>query len=95
MDILYDGNIIVESNFLSKLECQKIVNWMNNFNYNDLPNHSIEFWHKRLIARDTTTLIPGYENSFNEVNDILNNVKKRILNVIILYLLKMIIIENL
>jgi hypothetical protein len=85
MEILANGNILIKKDFLSKEECQTITKWMNDFNYADLPKHEVTFWQKRLIRNDDTTTLPGYEKSFDDVNVILNNIKKRTLEVLKTY----------
>ena len=85
MEILANGNILIKKDFLSKEECPTITKWMNDFNYADLPKHEVTFWQKRLIRNDDTTTLPGYEKSFDDVNVILNNIKKRTLEVLKTY----------
>lgn len=82
MQIIGNGNILIKENFLSKKECQIITKWMDEFNYANLPKHEITFWQKRLIRNDETIKLPGYEKSFDEVTFILDNIKKRILEVL-------------
>jgi hypothetical protein len=82
MKVLYNGDIIIVDDFLSAEECSVITKWLDNFNYEDLPNHEIEFWHKRLVAKETTTHIPGYEHSFDITNDLITDIKKRIINLL-------------
>lgn len=80
MDVLHNGNILVDSNFLSIEESQLLTKWFETFNYNDLVPHDYDFWHKRLIRRDQTTQQDGYENSFDEITNLIDTLRIRLIN---------------
>lgn len=76
----YDGNIIVVDNFLSEEESFIFKQWFDNFNYDNLVPSKIDFWHKRLLRQDETPLIPGYEKSFDEVSELIIDIRKRLVD---------------
>lgn len=82
MDVLYDGNILIESNFLSVEESKLITKWFTNFNYKDLVSNEYEFWHKRLIRRDETPKQDGYKESFNEIIELIDILRIRLTNLL-------------
>jgi hypothetical protein len=82
MDVLYDGNILIKPNFLSVEESELITKWFTAFNYNDLISNEYEFWHKRLIRRDETPKQNGYEKSFNEITELIDVLRIRLINLL-------------
>lgn len=85
MEILYDKNIVIKNNFLSKEESLILTNWFDNFNYDNLNPSQYEFWHKRLIRRDQTPKQAGYENCFHEITDLIDDIRFRLIETLNLF----------
>lgn len=72
-----DGNVVIYENFLSEEESSLISNFLDNFDYENLPEHSFKFWGKRLINDHDMKKIPGYENVLDPIRDLLWQIIER------------------
>lgn len=75
---LCDDNVIVFRNFLSQDEADLLTKWFREFNYNGLPKHTFKFWDQRLMTPSLTTKYAGFENSFDEIMNLNNELQERL-----------------
>jgi hypothetical protein len=73
-----NGNVVIYENFLSEQESKDLTSFMDNFDYDNLPEHSFKFWGKRLINESNMKVTPGYENALDPIRDLLSEIIKRI-----------------
>ena len=80
--ILCDGNVRIYNNFLSTSEAALLEKWFIEFNYEALPKHNFKFWGQRLMNTATTPQIPGFENSFNDIMELNDELLVRLTTVL-------------